>query len=137
MKPIKKILLLMLCVSAIVLLWLVPGINTAKTVRYTRTFEDTDPQPHQSFDSTLLKIQLPTAHAKTLETKRYKKEHISSKASIREIKAEMFSRATHFKEVEEILPIEKVIVEVDSIERTVVKNDSINHTLLDSISGIW
>ena len=45
MKPFKKIITLSVIVLSIVLFWLVPGINKARDVQYTRIYEDTDRKP--------------------------------------------------------------------------------------------
>jgi hypothetical protein len=42
MKSINRIVLLTLAAVAIVMFWLIPGINQATTLEYTRIYEDTD-----------------------------------------------------------------------------------------------
>jgi hypothetical protein len=46
MKSINRIVVLTLAAVAIVMFWLLPGVNQATAVEYTRTYEDTDyPEP--------------------------------------------------------------------------------------------
>lgn len=42
MKSLNRIVLLTLAAVAIVMFWLIPGINQATTLEYTRIYEDTD-----------------------------------------------------------------------------------------------
>jgi hypothetical protein len=140
MKPFKKILLLSLSVAAIVLLWLVPGINTAKSVRYTRTFEDTDNRPATAeatvgVSDTVRLAAKSSPDAITLAGKKFKKEHIETEAGISNVKMEMFSRATHFHEEKIPKVLEELIVEIDTVTQTIVAQDSVNH-VADSTANI-
>jgi hypothetical protein len=127
MKPFKSILLLTAIVSAIVLLWLVPGINTASQAKYVRIYEDTDATIAVKSDTTPSKEKLSrTSETKT--PKKYKSESIEADAQLRDIKPRMFSRAIHF---DETLLTEEVV-----ISKELLKNDSISEpqiSLLDSV----
>ena len=130
MKPLKRIALLAGLVSGIVLLWLVPGINTAKQTRYVRTWEDTDAKttPVALRDTTRTLVYQPEA------PKKYKKEIIEDEAKLENIKAEMFSRATHFKEEELVIEIQEVPLAVeDSVAAPLGQMDSLHIARLDSL----
>ncbi|HEY3403143.1 MAG TPA: hypothetical protein VGK59_07140 [Ohtaekwangia sp.] len=107
MKPLKRIIILFVAVSAIVLLWLVPGINTARNVTYTRIYEDTDKIAVP--DTAGRKISARQEINTSAQTKKYKQESIKAGEELSKIDPSMFSRAIHFKE-------EKIISEVDSLE---------------------
>ena len=113
MKPLKRITILLVIVSAIVVFWLAPGINTAGDVKYTRRYEDTDkPQPITP-DTTGRQISARQKTDTPVQTKAYKKESIESGEKLSKINASMFSRAIHFEE-------EIVLDSVEQIELVVV-----------------
>jgi hypothetical protein len=129
MKPSKKIIILSTIVAAIVLFWLVPGINKAKYKRYTRMYEDTEVVPKTfaaARDTFTLYLPAPPPPAKV-----YKKETIDSEASLKDINPEMFSRAIHFHE--EIPLIEEPVVALDSIYQLELR-DSAQYVLADTAS---
>src|SRR5688500_9182817 len=130
MKPSKKIIILTAVVAAIVLFWLVPGINKANYTRYTRVYEDTDRKPEKVSIADTFTLYLP---AKAAPPKVYKKESIEPEASLKDIEPEMFSRATHFHE--DIILAEEEIVEYDSVQVvTLDLNDSVQYAVLDTVS---
>jgi lipopolysaccharide export LptBFGC system permease protein LptF len=102
MKSFKKIAILICVVAGIVAFWLIPGINKATDVKYTRLYEDTDVKKSPG-DSVRVKIKkAPKSTLSEKNTKVYKRESISSSAKIKNIKASMFSRAMQFERVKEI-----------------------------------
>lgn len=111
MKPSKRISLLLAAVTAIVMFWLAPGINTARDTRYTRRYEDTDKAAHiTASDTSKRKVKTRQASPSNKDqSKTYKKETIESTSKLSKIKATQFSRAIHFEE-------EKIIVDLDSVQ---------------------
>ncbi|SHG82271.1 hypothetical protein SAMN04488109_2008 [Chryseolinea serpens] len=113
MKPMRRILALCVIVTSIIVFWLNPGINAAKDTTYVRRYEDTD---RKAGGDTLAvnnhrrKYQKSDAQKSEQGKKVYKKEQISSKDKLSNLKAEMFSRAIQFedsmvvkKELEEVV----------------------------------
>lgn len=125
MKPIKRIALLAGVVSFIVLLWLLPNINTAKQARYVRTWEDTDVKAASVnvADTTRRK-----------EVKEYKKEVIEDKATLEDVKVEMFSRAIHFTE-EKMVEIPDTLVVEELAQEVFEEEDSVYLAKLDTLGG--
>jgi len=118
MKPLKRIAILFIAVSAIVSFWLIPGINTAGDVQYTRRYEDTEkvsPDTTRPAISARQRIETP------VQSKAYKSESIKAGEKLSKIHPSHFSRAIHFKE-------EKLYVEIDSTENIelVVSADTVN-----------
>lgn len=133
MTPIKRILYLSAIVAAIGVFWLMPKVNTAKDVRYTRVFENTDQKsdPKKEDGDTLSKAAVKTDKVKPAETKiaqvkvvelkqaeevkeiekpvekkskkEYVKESIKPDLKLRDVKPKMYSRAIHFSPEEEIV----------------------------------
>src|SRR6188768_3261332 len=97
MKPLKRIAVLFVAASAITVLWLMPGINTARDVRYTRIYENTD-KPALAPDTTGRKISSRQKADAPVPSKKYKRESIKSGAKLSDVKVAMFSRAVHFNE---------------------------------------
>lgn len=135
MKSINKIVILTLAAMAIIMFWLVPGINKATAVQYTRIYEDTDYKTHVTKDTSKHKgknTKPPKApgrtednikeeeyrSAKTTSTSKkvYKSESIRPKDKKIKLNAKMFSRAVQF--VEE--------VPLDTAEAVVMADTTIN-----------
>lgn len=110
MKPSKRISLLLAAVTAIVMFWLAPGINTARDTRYTRRYEDTDkPVLITASDSAKRKVKSRQANPPDKhQNKKYKEETIESTSKLSKIKATQFSRAIHFE-------AEKLSIDLDSV----------------------
>ena len=112
MKPFKRMIVLLVIVSGIVVFWLIPGINKAKDSSYTRVYEDTDKKFEnvKRRDTPGLK-SLNTSRETTIgQTKKiYKKESIHSHDKLSDIKPSMFSRAIQFRE-------ELDTIEIDSFD---------------------
>lgn len=130
MKPSKKIFLLTGLVSAIVIFWLLPGINAAKHVRYTRRYEDTyrKPEVARSRDTTRSK-----AVALQKETKSeipYKTETIEEDMGLSDIDAKMYSRAIHY---EEELLLEVPLALDTVIEINLEVEDSVLYAAADTV----
>ena len=121
MKPLKRIVILSVAVSAIAILWLVPGINTAKDVTYTRIYEDTDTPALSASDTVGRKISARQKVNTPVQTKKYKRESIKSGAKVSDMNAKVYSRAIHFTEEE--------LIEVDSLQEVqlVLARDSVKH----------
>jgi hypothetical protein len=138
MKPIKKILVLTAIVVSIVLLWLLPHINQAHYLRYTRVYEDTDKELTEISPPNIDTLYLPAA-PKSVSAKAakkiYKTQSIERDAKLTDIEPKMFSRSLQFEAVEEI-PLEvEVAVEKDSvIEQTLVSIDSIHLAAIDTVA---
>jgi hypothetical protein len=121
MKPIKRIAILFAAVAGIALFWLLPNVNQANDVRYTRRYEDTDYKHQGISDSTKHRkkrtIQLKNSNGKA-ESKFYKKESIAAGEKLSKIESKMFSRAMQFEPELEIIidSVEEVQVSIDSIE---------------------
>ena len=104
MKSFKKIAMLLCVVAGIVVFWLIPGINKATDVRYTRLYEDTDvlkslhDSVHVKRKRTTIKVLPPLVVPKV----HYKQETISSSAKLKHIKPSMFSRSMQFATEKEI-----------------------------------
>jgi hypothetical protein len=126
MKPMKKIMLLTSAVSAIVLLWLVPGINTAKQAQYTRKYEDVDKKVVASANDTTRQ-----AYAVKIAPV-YKTETIKQEMKLSKIKPEMFSRALQF---EEVILEDSLLLEIDA-EPKIVAIDTVQVTPADSLASI-
>ncbi|HTJ48186.1 MAG TPA: hypothetical protein VL443_01950 [Cyclobacteriaceae bacterium] len=118
MKSFKKIAILLCVVAGIVAFWLIPGINKATDVKYTRLYEDTDARV-VAMDSNHIKLKkLPRQPAVVVIPKiHYKRESISSNAKIKHIKPAMFSRAMQFEPVKEIEI-------VDSLNQLIIKDSA-------------
>jgi hypothetical protein len=121
MKPLKRIAILFIAVVAIALLWLVPGINTAKDVTYTRIYEDTNNSALPAPDTTGRKVSSRQKINTPVQTKKYKRESIKSGAKISDMNAKVYSRAIHFTE--------EKIIEFDSLEEVqlTLGTDSVKH----------
>ncbi|HEY8937559.1 MAG TPA: hypothetical protein VIM65_20175 [Cyclobacteriaceae bacterium] len=102
MKSFKKIAMLLCVVTGVVAFWLMPNINQATDVRYTRLYEDTEVKqlPNDSIRAKLRKN--PKTHVNK-KAKTYKHESISSSAKIKSIRPSMFSRAVQFRPAKEIV----------------------------------
>ena len=137
MKPLKRILFFAVITSAIVLFWLVPGINTAREVKYTRVYEDTDVPVIVSRDSVPQKAAI-TIPAET--TKKYKTESIEPDATLEDIKFSNFSRAIHFHEmllIDTMLAEDELLNEIDSvIEVKTLLIDSIQLAAIDTVANL-
>lgn len=137
MKPFKRILFFAVITSAIVLFWLVPGINTAREVKYTRVYEDTDVPVIVSRDSVPQKTAVTIPAAKT---KKYKTESIEPDATLEDIKLSNFSRAIHFHEmllIDTLLAEDELFIEGDSvIEVQVSLLDSIQMAAADTVAAL-
>lgn len=117
MKPTRRILALCVIVTSIIVFWLNPGINTAKDTTYVRRYEDTDRKAggdSLAVNNHRRKYQKSDAQKSGQGKKVYKKERISSKDKLSNLKAEMYSRAIQFedsmvvnKELEEVALTEK------------------------------
>jgi hypothetical protein len=117
MKPMRRILALCVIVTSIIVFWLNPGINTAKDTTYVRRYEDTDRKAggdSLAVNNHRRKYQKSDAQKSGQGKKVYKKERISSKDKLSNLKAEMYSRAIQFedsmvvnKELEEVALTEK------------------------------
>jgi hypothetical protein len=131
MKPMKKILLLGLTVAAIVVFWLMPGINKARHVNYVRKYEDTDRKTFVALSDTTkpLVIYLPKTSAQEKSAKKiYKTETIEADVKFSEIKPKMFSRAIQYEEGMERL----MVVEIDSMN-TIEVYDSVQYASADTL----
>ena len=116
MKSFKRIAILLIIVTAIVSCWLIPGINKAKDVRYTRRYEDTD-KKYKSVDAFKVYVTDSTKVGQTsIPTKKiYKKESIHAGARFSDIKPKMFGRSIQF---------EPELIELDSVHEVQVSIDS-------------
>ena len=127
MKPMKKIMLLSCAVSAIVLLWLVPGINTAKQVQYTRRFEDVDKKEQITVSDTtpLRKVKVAPV---------YKTETIKPEMKLSKIKPKMFSRSAQF---EEVMVYDSLLeLDIRFPEEEIVTIDTVHIESVDSLASI-
>jgi flagellar biosynthesis component FlhA len=97
MKSINKIVILTLAAAAIVMFWLVPGINKATAVQYTRIYEDTDYKTRVAKDTSKHKEKTGKQTADPSK-KVYKSESIRPKDKKVRLNAKMFSRAIQFVE---------------------------------------
>jgi hypothetical protein len=123
MKPLKKIMLLASAVSAIVLFWLVPGINTSHHVEYTRRFEDVDRQPIAGVAD-----KTPSNRIKKIVPV-YKSETIKPEMTLSKVTPKMFSRSMQF---EEVLLYDSLTDKV--LDHPIVEaEDSVHIELLDSL----
>ena len=133
MTSLKRILYLSAMVAAIGVFWLIPKVNTAKDVRYTRVFENTGQlsDPKNVDGDTLSKASAKSEKVKPVETKKaevkvvelkpqeqrkqaekpvekktkkeYKKESIEPDLKLKDVKVKMYGRAIHFSPEEEIV----------------------------------
>jgi len=126
MKPMKKIMLLTSVVSAIVLLWLVPGINTAKHVQYTRRFEDVDKKAAVSVAGTTPSHKVKVAPV-------YKTETIKPEMKLSKIKPKMYSRSLQF---EEMMVEDSLLLDLDVSQTEIVAADTVHVTVVDSVETI-
>jgi hypothetical protein len=127
MKPKKKILLLGLTVVAIVVFWLMPGINKARHVNYVRKYEDTDLKTFVALSDTTkpLILYLPKTSAQEKSAKKiYKTETIEADVKFSEIKPKMFSRAMQYEE--------PIVLEIDSI-KSIKVYDSVQYASADTV----
>lgn len=118
MKSIRSILILSVAVMAIIMFWLIPGVNSAKNVEYVRRYEDTDYRREaqvvgDTINKKLNEKQEAKATRQTREKKVYKEERISTKDKLSKITPAKFSRAAHF-------------------EAMIRKEDSIKHAAADT-----
>ena len=110
MKPRKKATLLVLAISAIVFLWVLPGINEGKHKGYARSYEDTEGKPAGPL--------MQTAYHKSDTTqkrqRRIMKREVIDPGKSKKVNAWMFSRAMQFEPLHEgdSLPVEH---EMDSL----------------------
>jgi hypothetical protein len=135
MKSINKIVVLTLAAVAIVMFWLVPGINKATAVEYTRVYEDTDyktrapkdtikhkeknvrpPKGPRRTEDNIKEAEYRSAKTTSTSKKVYKSESIRPKDKKVKLNAKMFSRAVQF--VEE--------VPLDTAEAVVMADTTIN-----------
>jgi len=115
MKPFKRIMILSTLVTGVVLFWLMPRINKADSVHYTRRYEDTDKQNKKENDTK--KTKEPVLHPQAVAaSKVYKKESIHADDKLLEISASKFSRAMQFEMIEEVDSIQEVPILTDSIK---------------------
>lgn len=139
MKSTKRIALLTLAATAIVIFWLAPGINQATADEYTRLYEDTDHYTHVAKDTArqAKRTSPPPKHNSRFEKQRekeakkltreiykvdkkvYKRETIRPKDKNFKLKASMFSRGAQFMEKEAIVVLDsaKEKAAVDTIAR--------------------
>lgn len=119
MNTFRVILPISAFVVAIVCFWLLPNINKATTLKYTRVYEDTETrsqertpvagevlkEPASLAPSETPKIEPVKAlpEVRLLRAKKYKKESIEVNRSWRKVNPKMFSRAVHFLEEEVVL----------------------------------
>lgn len=135
MKPFRKILILAVIVTAIVTFWLIPGVNKANYSGYVRVYEDTD-QPIKALPQDTVSLYLPVVKPDIEAPKKiYKKERIKGDASLEDLKVEMFSRATHFREEELLIEPELVLEDTTDVQQYVVK-DSLQLVQPDTIASI-
>ena len=108
MKSSKKPFVLAVASIAIVIFWVIPGVNKGNNIEYVRYYEDVDGLPTNALHGTLSPADTARPNKKV-----YKKEVIKP-AKERKVSAKIFSRAMQF---------EPVIV--DSLEQNAesVKND--------------
>lgn len=107
MKPIKRIAILTIVVSGIVVFGLAPGMNKAGDVQYVRTYEDTfnlsengeKATPDGKTESAAFR-RAETDTSRRKSGKVYRQERIKRNATLPDIQPKMFSRAIQF--VEEI-----------------------------------
>src|SRR5215213_2086286 len=96
MKSHKSVAILMLIVTGIISFWLYPGINKANTAKYERVYEDTFTKttvasvPDKS-DTTIRRL--------SVKKPEYLKQELVPKKGVKKLEVEMFSRATHFREI--------------------------------------
>ena len=104
MKSFKKIAILLCVVAGIVAFWLIPGINKATDVKYTRLYEDTDVKksPGDSIHVKRKRTGVKILHPIVIPKVHYKQETISSSAKLRHLKPSMFSRSMQFTTEKEI-----------------------------------
>ena len=102
MKRLKTILPITAFTAALIGFWLIPNINKAKTVRYTRTIEDTERlseeiNPKEKVTRTE-KTKLTSQKIEEVKPKKkYIKESIDPNYSFQQVKMKMYSRAIHFE----------------------------------------
>lgn len=132
MKPsIKRIVILLVVISGIILTGLVPNVNKANAIRYTRVYENTDTKREtiavsQSQLTDTVKTKKEKARPAEHKKKAYKKESIQADAKLKDIKPAMFSRAMHYQEEIVLLP--------DSIDRG-EPDDSVVTVVLGSVEN--
>lgn len=138
MKSTKRIVLLTLAATAIVMFWLAPGINQATADEYTRLHEDTDHYAQVAEDTArqARRTSPPPRHTSRYEKKRekeaqkltreiykvdkkvYKRETIRPKDKNFKLKASMFSRGAQFMEKEAVVVLDSAMeAPVDTIAR--------------------
>jgi|GEM_PF-5291650 len=122
MKPFNRILLLTGLVSAIVGVWLIPGISTADYSHYERVYEDTSEETYLDRSTDTLTIVMPPVAEKKMV------KQVTEAKSIEDIDPEMFSRAIHFEPVVEdvlvyangdtvkTIEVAKMVETIDSVE---------------------
>ena len=134
MKSINRIMILTLAAILIVKFWLMPGINKATAMQYTRVYEDTDhlalvakdtskhekkvkpPKGPGRPEDNLKQEKYPSGNRKPSK-KVYKSESIRPKDKKARLNARMFSRAVQF--VEEVpLDSTEAVVVADSVSTT-------------------
>jgi hypothetical protein len=123
MKPTKKIVLLGSVVTAIILFWLVPGINTAKQAEYTRRYEDVEIRPIKAF----VAASMPQLKI----TPVYKTETIKPEMELSDITPKMYGRGMQFQEV--LLDDSLIIEEI--MEEEIVDLDSVTAIAVDSVAN--
>lgn len=123
MKPARKIFILLVFVFGIIFYWLVPRINKAQDVQYTRFYEDTD-------TSKVFYTRDSSNHrqkkSKALSPKKnYKKESIQANSKFSELKPSMFSRSVQFVPRHIVLTTDTLLIDslspIDTITETTAR----------------
>ena len=113
MKQLSKIVVLAVVIAAIVVLWLMPGVNQAKNTTYVRIYEDTDVALH------VPESRLPkdSVKHKDKNSKKYKVEKIKRKKKPSQVSMKMFSRVAHFEEIPDSTKILAKEIKIDSLNQ--------------------
>lgn len=106
MIAIRNTIIFGLLTAAIIVFWLVPGMNNAKDNTYVRRYEDTDRKANSSRASKSGKLiiradSLPGKENKKTGSK-YKEQRIRSNAKIEDLQLSMFARSIQFTEEKEL-----------------------------------